>query len=329
MIEAAKALLLLAAAALWLSVVVFGRQSVSRNAGAVLSGGWIFIAVAGLGAAGILPGTITDIASPSFGGVPVIFLVTVAAAAGPLVFYAMGQMHWVGKAFAGWAITLALVALYLANANQPRSALVEGSLCLLVAVAAPAHALAAWTADDIHVGARSLLQGLMWTGLMLWCFPSIALATEGRDWSLFLERTAIEQIGWLMPLAMPGTLIIAACWQFAYEGEGTGFPYDPPKRLVCHGVYAYLSNPMQLGIVLLLAWWGVVLQSLVVLTSAPVAALLFIVFSDVCSGVSNVAISDPGWQAYKRNVPAWRPRISAWQAPREETSARSSNGRPS
>ena len=98
------------------------------------------------------------------------------------------------------------------------------------------------------------------------------------------------------------------------------FPTTHPNRLVCHGIYAYLSNPMQLGIVLLMTWWGVVLQSLVVLTSGPVAALLFIVFSDVCSGVSNVAISDPRWRAYKRNVPAWWPRASPWRTPPGEAS---------
>jgi hypothetical protein len=320
MIDAVKAFLLLATAALWLSVALFGRQSVARNAGAVLSGGWIFIAVAGLGAASILPSTIADVTSPSFGGVSMIFLVTVAAAAGPLVIYASTQMHWLGKAIGGWAVMLGLADLYVADADQTPSALVEVLPFLLFAVAAPAHALAAWTADDSHVGARSLLQGMLWTGFLLWGFPSIALAAEGRDWSIFLERTPSQHIFWLIPLAVPATLITAALWQFAREGGGTGFPYDPPKRLVCHGIYAYLSNPMQLGIVLATAWWGVVLQSPVVLTSAPVAALLFIVFSDVCSGVSNVAINDPGWRVYKRNVPAWRPRLSPWRAPVEETS---------
>jgi hypothetical protein len=37
--------------------------------------------------------------------------------------------------------------------------------------------------------------------------------------------------------------------------------------------------------------------------------------------VSNVAISDPGWRAYKSNVPAWRPRLSPWRAPRDEITA--------
>ncbi len=159
---------------------------------------------------------------------------------------------------------------------------------------------------------------MLWAGLLLWGFPSIALVAEGRDWTILLERTPSQNVFWLIPLVVPATLIIAALWQFAREGDGTGFPYDPPKRLVCHGIYAYLSNPMQVGIVLAMAWWGVVLQSPVVLTSAPVAALLFIVFSDVCSGVSNVAINDPGWRDYKRNVPAWRPRLSPWRAPGEE-----------
>ena len=316
MIEAAKALLLLGAAALWLSVVLFGRRRISENAAAVLSSGWLFTSFAGLGATGVLPGTVSDAATPSLGGVPVTLLLTVAAAAGPLVVYAGQRLHWAARSLIAWVVSFGLAALYLESASDMDAKL---GLLLLLVVTAPAHALAAWTAEDSHVGARSVLQGLMWTGLLLWVFPSIALVAEDRDWSFFLARTPREHLLWLAPLAAPAALIIAALWQFAREGGGTGFPYDPPKRLVCQGIYAHLSNPMQLGIVLLLGWWGVVLQSPVVTVSAPVAILLFIAFSDVCSGVSNVAISDPRWQAYKRNVPAWWPRTSPWRAPQAET----------
>lgn len=317
MIETAKAALLLGSVGVWLFLVLSGRYRVSCNAGAVLAAAWIFIALAGFGAAG-LSVSVTDGAEPSYGGVSLLFLVTAAAIAGPLIVYGLSRARWVWRALAGWALTLAIAALYRTGDHQTLSPPVIGTALLwLVAAVAPAQALALWTAEDRHVGARSVLQGMIWVALLLWVFPSVALIAEGRDWSFLLQRAAHAQLLWLIPLALPAALIVAALWQFAREGNGTGFPYDPPKRLVCHGVYAYISNPMQLGIVLLMAWWGVVLQSPIVLASAPVAVLLFIVFSDVCSGVSNVAISDPGWRAYKRNVPAWRPRLSPWQAPHD------------
>jgi protein-S-isoprenylcysteine O-methyltransferase Ste14 len=319
-IEAVKALLLLGSVGVYLFVALFGRQAVSQNAGAVLAAGWIVVGGGVLGAAGILPSALSEAAAmPSLGGVPLALLITCAAAAGPLVVYAMPKISWVWRALAAWLVLLAISALDPGEGPLPPGSWITAALLLLL-VAAPAHALATWTAENCRVGARSILQSLIWTALLLWIFPSLALAAEGRDWSFFLDRPAQQHVFWLTPLVLPAALIISALWQFAREGGGTGFPYDPPKRLVCHGIYAHISNPMQLGIVLLMAWWGVVLQSPVVLMSAPVAVLLFVVFSDVCSGVSNVAISDPGWRAYKSNVPAWRPRLSPWRAPREEIS---------
>jgi len=318
MIEVAKAFLLLGAAALWLSSMLLGRRRVSDNAAAGLSAGWIFVALAGLSAAGALPATISDVATPAFAGVSLSFLVTAAIAAGPLVLRIAPHMPWWVKSLVGWAMLFGLLVLYTEDAQRSQ---VMAAPLLLVAVAAPAQALASWTASDRHVYARSVLQSLIWVALLLWIFPSMALAAEGRDWSEALQRTSRELWLWLVPLALPASLVIAALWQFASEGNGTGFPYDPPKRLVCHGIYAHISNPMQLGIVLLMGWWGVVLQSPVVLVSAPVAALLFIVFSGVCSGISNVAISDPKWRRYKRDVPSWRPRASPWRPPPDETPA--------
>ena len=50
------------------------------------------------------------------------------------------------------------------------------------------------------------------------------------------------------------------------------------------GVYRYVSNPMQIGIVLLLTGWGLVLESTWVVLSAAGCSALFIAFQDVCLG---------------------------------------------
>ena len=94
---------------------------------------------------------------------------------------------------------------------------------------------------------------------------------------------------------------------FAKDGKGTGFPYDPPVYLVTTGVYQYVSNPMQIGIVFLMAMWGMILSSALLSLTAPIALVLFIVFKNVCNGSCQIGKSDPNWQVYQRNTPKWIP----------------------
>jgi protein-S-isoprenylcysteine O-methyltransferase Ste14 len=48
---------------------------------------------------------------------------------------------------------------------------------------------------------------------------------------------------------------------FAVEGKGTLAPWDPPRRLVVHGPYRYVRNPMISGVVFILAGEALLLRS--------------------------------------------------------------------
>ena len=47
-------------------------------------------------------------------------------------------------------------------------------------------------------------------------------------------------------------LFSASLRRFVSEGEGTLAPWDPPQKLVVHGPYRYVRNPMISGVVFLL-----------------------------------------------------------------------------
>ena len=111
-------------------------------------------------------------------------------------------------------------------------------------------------------------------------------------------------------MIIPTSLIISALYQFAVEGGGTAFPYDPPKKLVTGGIYRYISNPMQTGICILMGWYGIVLQSAWIIFSAVIAVILFIVFKDVCNGSCAIGKESEAWQAYQAAVPKWMPRFT-------------------
>ena len=58
-----------------------------------------------------------------------------------------------------------------------------------------------------------------------------------------------------------GAAVYFAClWEFGVRGRGTPAPIDAPKRLVVHGLYRYMRNPMYLGVLLVLIGWAVLFR---------------------------------------------------------------------
>jgi len=201
-----------------------------------------------------------------------------------LIYYAAGL------AFTGFKAAMIVISVY--------------AFCSTLAMA-----LSDWTASDTHIRARSVLQALAWTVLLLWLFPSAVFYLTANSWNAVLHRDLVTTALFLLPLLIPAGLLIGALYQFATEGDGTAFPYDPPKRLVTGGIYQYLSNPMQVGICLMMFWWGFVIQSMWVTFSSIIAVILFIVFKDVCNGSCAIGKGNKEWEAYQQTVPKWLPRL--------------------
>jgi protein-S-isoprenylcysteine O-methyltransferase Ste14 len=182
----------------------------------------------------------------------------------------------------------------------------------LLCVCLPSLLLGRWTAQATHIYLRAILQTICWACLLLWLFPFTVFHQLKSGWEPLLNRSALNNMLFLAPMIVPGLLLLSASYQFSVEGNGTGFPYDPPEKLVTKGIYAYISNPMQLGICVLMLCWGFALMSIWICASAFVALFLFIVFKDICNGSCAIGKSDQNWQAYQREVPKWIPRLTPW-----------------
>lgn len=178
-------------------------------------------------------------------------------------------------------------------------------LLLSLIVIVPSQLLARWTEYDTHLYRRSLLQNIGWAILLLWLFPSVLFHLTDDSWQPLLARSWLLNSVYALPVLLPAVLLLNALYVFAKQGKGTAFPYDAPKYLVTTGVYRYLSNPMQLGIVLMMSFWGALLASYLVMLSALVALLLFLVFKNVCNGSCQLGKTDPQWQRYQQSVPKW------------------------
>jgi protein-S-isoprenylcysteine O-methyltransferase Ste14 len=97
---------------------------------------------------------------------------------------------------------------------------------------------------------RGILYATVFVGLLLVLLPSRILEWAG------VARPS--PIGWVQVIGAAITLFGAALalwcvWTFAVTGRGTPAPFDPPRKLVVSGPYAYVRNPMYLGADLALA----------------------------------------------------------------------------
>lgn len=296
---------LLLGAGAWLLVAFrIGDLPQRRWVGGLLAHVWTFnirmLAQAGAVAAGLwsFAGS-----GPQLYGVPIDGVMALALTLG----------FWVNVVAPRWPWPLLLaVDVILSLLCLPFATLNAGMLAPLLAISAlsvlPARLLARWTADDRAVYGRSLLQAGAWTLALFWLLPSILMTATGQSWDVLTARP-LAQILALMVAMLPAAVLVAnAMYIFARDGDGTAFPYDPPKRLVTAGVYAYVSNPMQIGICVSLAIWGLALGSLAVTATGAAALALFIVFRDVCNGSCQVGRSDPEWAGYQRQVRRWWPR---------------------
>jgi protein-S-isoprenylcysteine O-methyltransferase Ste14 len=189
-----------------------------------------------------------------------------------------------------------------------------GEIVGLLAGALPGQLLARWTSRDDRLAERAALQVLVFTGLMLFVLPAIVIEGSGSAWLNPLDRPAWQLSLVAHVLALPALLGLTAVQEFVARGHGTPVPFDPPRRLVTTGVYAYISNPMQLSGVVVLLLWGLVLRNAWV-SAAGVMAHLYSVGLAGWDEAEDLRRRFGGeWLAYRRGVRRWVPRFRPWHS---------------
>ncbi|MEU2612960.1 isoprenylcysteine carboxylmethyltransferase family protein [Micromonospora sp. NPDC007271] len=178
----------------------------------------------------------------------------------------------------------------------------------LLAVALPAQLLGRYCADRRHLVARALLQVGVFAALVLWFVPTLAFEVGDGSWA---GLTGLSASG-LLVVAQVALLVaapaLAAVREFVVRGGGTPYPWDPPRRLVTTGPYAYVANPMQIGAAALVLLTAVVARS----GSLVLAAGTAVAFAVAVAGPHEVHDLHlryaEGWRAYRRQVRNWWPR---------------------
>jgi protein-S-isoprenylcysteine O-methyltransferase Ste14 len=177
-------------------------------------------------------------------------------------------------------------------------------LCFL-----PAQLFARWTREDRCLSGRLILHFVYYSALMLGVLPAAIIEYGGGSWQPLFERSGWLNNLYLQLLSMPGILILSAVQEFAQRGHGTPMPYDPPKRLITSGVYAYVANPMQLSKFLLLTGWGLMLANPLVVC----AGFTILIYSTTIAARREerdmVGRFGQDWIDYRKAIWRWLPRL--------------------
>jgi protein-S-isoprenylcysteine O-methyltransferase Ste14 len=102
--------------------------------------------------------------------------------------------------------------------------------------------------------------------------------------------------------------------RFVLHGHGTPAPAAPPRRLVVSGQYRFVRNPMYAALVLIVlgqaAWFGsrdLVLYAVALLVLFHLRVLVY-------EEPRLAARFGAGFDAYRKGVPRWLPRLTPWRA---------------
>ena len=156
------------------------------------------------------------------------------------------------------------------------------------------------------------------TGLFLLLAPGIVAGlvpwwiTRWRMQPPLLGFSGFRVIGAVMIAAGIG-VVLDSFARFALQGLGTPAPVLPTRHLVVSGLYRYVRNPMYVGVL------GIILGQGLVFGDGRLFAYGILLWLGVHIFV--VGYEEPTlrrsfgseYEAFRRNVPRWIPRLSPWR----------------
>jgi protein-S-isoprenylcysteine O-methyltransferase Ste14 len=191
---------------------------------------------------------------------------------------------------------------------------VVGEFLGLAVCLVPGFLLARWTFQDRHLRARAFLQALTFVALTLWFLPTAVMDAMGGSWARLLTLPGPVLGVALQVLTVPGVMALAAVWEFVVRGNGTPLPYDAPRRLVTTGPYAFVANPMQVGMTLILLGLGGLLRNGWIVAAAAVGVVFG---SGIAAWHEDIQLSGrfgSAWHRYRSVTRRWVPRLRPWLA---------------
>jgi protein-S-isoprenylcysteine O-methyltransferase Ste14 len=120
-------------------------------------------------------------------------------------------------------------------------------------------------------------------------------------------------------LASGALVLVHAFARFVREGVGTPAPVAPSQRLVVGGLYRWIRNPMYVAVAATIIGQALLLGRPVLWVYAAFLMALFYAFVRGYEEPALRARFGPEYDAYRRAVPGWRPRLRPAPRPPERS----------
>jgi protein-S-isoprenylcysteine O-methyltransferase Ste14 len=123
----------------------------------------------------------------------------------------------------------------------------------------------------------------------------------------------------LIGIAVLGTglALFAACVsQFWLQGRGTLAPWDPPRRLVAHGPYRFVRNPMIGGVICILIGESCIFRSMALAQWSGLFTLINAIYIPALEEPMLLARFGETYRSYMLAVPRFLPRWRPWKSSR-------------
>ena len=158
----------------------------------------------------------------------------------------------------------------------------------------------------IRAGLGSLAFLAVAPGVVAGLVPWLLTGWSEHDWSL-----PVRLVGGTMIVAGLAFLL-PAFLRFVVEGLGTPAPVAPTERLVVGGAYRHVRNPMYVAVGALIVGQGLLLGQAILLLYAVIFAATVAAFVQGYEEPTLARRFGEQYEAYRREVPRWRPRLRPW-----------------
>ena len=158
-----------------------------------------------------------------------------------------------------------------------------------------------------RAAAGSLVFLLVAPGVMAGLVPWLITGWDSTD-----PPPALQLAGAALIAAGSG-ILVSAFVRFVVDGLGTPAPVAPPEHLVVTGLYRHVRNPMYVAVLAAIVGQSLLLGRLGLLLYAGVVWVAVAAFVRLYEEPTLTRRFGADYEAYRRAVPAWWPRLRPWE----------------